>query len=196
MGQWTSRRCQSCGRQKNAGPGCLTRQMAAVSDRELAQNGIDARETARLQLSLLLGSFVGAPMPEEPTKSFLPSGNVMSRPLARLAPSLAWKPSTRIRYRGQRILVPAAAKQRVRRAALDHPALDLPSASFTSMWIQECGLIHSIFVDRATQLDRALGVEFGRKRVVRNHGTAAAAKERGPRNNAEQFASHRIHLPT
>ncbi len=31
--------------------------------------------------------------PDEPRKIFFPSGNVMSRPLARCDPSLAWKPS-------------------------------------------------------------------------------------------------------
>ena len=30
--------------------------------------------------------------------------------------------------------------------ALDHPLVVLPSAFLTSMWIHECGLIHSIFV--------------------------------------------------
>ena len=35
-------------------------------------------------------------MPDEPTNSFLPSGKVMSRPLARFEPSFAWKPSTTI----------------------------------------------------------------------------------------------------
>ena len=38
----------------------------------------------------------GAPVPDEPTDSFLPSGKVMSRPFARFAPSFAWKPSTMI----------------------------------------------------------------------------------------------------
>src|SRR5688572_28714394 len=38
----------------------------------------------------------GAPVPDDPTNSFLPSGKVISRPLARIDPSLAWKPSTEI----------------------------------------------------------------------------------------------------
>src|SRR5262245_56122270 len=35
----------------------------------------------------------GAPVPEEPTKNFCPSGRVMSLALAVVEPSLAWKPS-------------------------------------------------------------------------------------------------------
>ena len=35
-------------------------------------------------------SSYGAPVPDEPRNSFLPSGRVMSRPLARMDPSFDW----------------------------------------------------------------------------------------------------------
>src|SRR5262245_19359170 len=100
----------------------------------------------------------GAPVPDEPMKSFLPSGNVMSRPLARFAPSLAWKPSTRIS-------VPSVSEflfQPRRSNAFGAPPSTIQrstfpvAGSFTSMWIQECGLIHSIF----TTVPRSLTGRF------------------------------------
>src|SRR5204863_10024080 len=86
----------------------------------------------------------GAPVPDEPTNSFLPSGKVMSRPFARNAPSFAWKPSTRIS-------VPGGSELRFqprRMRAFGAPpstihSVTVPSGFFTSMWIHECGLIHS-----------------------------------------------------
>src|ERR1700681_4656818 len=71
----------------------------------------------------------------------------MSRPLARIAPSLAWSPSTVITVpaRSDCLLKPR------RSSALGAPASTiqlstLPSGFLMSMWIHACGLIHSIDV--------------------------------------------------
>ena len=62
-------------------------------DRDVVARNLEPHQ--RLQISCFyfsvasLPSF-GAPVPDEPTNSFLPSGNVMSRPLALAAPSFAW----------------------------------------------------------------------------------------------------------
>src|SRR5262245_21198905 len=93
------------------------------------------------------GGSSGAPIPDEPTNSFLPSSNVMSRPLARNEPSFAWKPCTLI-------LVPAGSELRFqprRSSAFGAPPSTIhfwtsPDGVVTSMWIHECGLIQSIFV--------------------------------------------------
>src|SRR5688500_5074664 len=76
----------------------------------------------------------GAPVPDEPTNSFLPSGNVMSRPLARFEPSLAWKPSTMISvpsgsdflFQPRRSRAFGAPPSTIQRSTL-------PSSRFTSM---------------------------------------------------------------
>src|SRR5688572_25246764 len=107
---------------------------------------IERDERVRAYFSVTSRPSFGAPVPDEPTNSFLPSGKVMSRPLARAAPSLAWKPSTRIS-------VPAGSESRFqprRIKAFGAPpstiqVVTVPSAFLTSMWIHECGLIHSIF---------------------------------------------------
>src|SRR5882672_980550 len=86
----------------------------------------------------------GAPVPDEPTNSFFPSGKVMSRPLARSEPSFAWKPSTMI-------LMPTGSEfllQPRRISAFGAPPSTahrstFPSGPVASMWIQECGLVHS-----------------------------------------------------
>src|SRR5688572_28464336 len=106
----------------------------------------------------LSGRSSGAPVPDEPTNNFLPSGNVMSRPLARFAPSLAWKPSTRIS-------VPSVSDflfQPRRSNAFGEPPSTIQRStlpvcgSFTSMLIQYFGLIYSIF----TTVPRSLTGRF------------------------------------
>src|SRR6267378_138298 len=87
----------------------------------------------------------GAPVPDEPTNSFVPSGKVMSRPFARGEPSFAWKPSTVISMPGGSEFL----FQPRRSSAFGAPPSTaqrstFPSGPFTSMWIQECGLLHSI----------------------------------------------------
>src|SRR5688572_22754096 len=97
----------------------------------------------------------------------------------------------------ERVLVPPAAEERVRRAALDHPLLGLAVGGLDvdvdpGVRVDPLHLGH-----RAPQLHRPLGIELGGKRVVRNHGHRGCRHNKGgPRNNAEQFASHRFCLPT
>src|SRR5688572_278143 len=95
----------------------------------------------------------------------------------------------------QRVLVPAAAQERVRRAALDHPLLDLAVGSL-DVDVDPGVRIDPLHLrDGAPQLYRLLRVEFSRKRVVRNHRHCGNGhRERDPRHNAKQSASHRIHL--
>ena len=45
----------------------------------------------------------------------------------------------------------------------------VPSSVFTSMWIQTWGIDPLDSRDRAAELDRPVGVEFGRKCVMRRH---------------------------
>src|SRR6266853_134137 len=75
----------------------------------------------------------GAPVPADPTNNFLPSLNVISRPFARFAPSLAWYPSIRISVPGSS----DALVQPRRRRAFGAPAstsqlVTVPSVPFTS----------------------------------------------------------------
>src|SRR5262245_51407969 len=120
-----------------------TPQNSKATPRPVTGQGVALFES-RKRLSYFSGLSSGAPVPDEPTKSFLPSGNVMSRPLARLAPSLAWKPSTRIS-------VPSVNEflfQPRRSSAFGAPPSTIQRStfpvegSFTSIWIHEWGLIH------------------------------------------------------
>src|SRR5690606_4340760 len=84
---------------------------------------------------------------DDPTNSFVPSGNVMSRPLARNAPSLAWNPCTTISVPGGSDLLVQPRRNRAFGAppSIIHFSTS-PDSVVTSRWIHECGLIQSIFV--------------------------------------------------
>src|SRR6185503_143624 len=100
----------------------------------------------------------------------------MSRPLARIAPSLAWKPSTRISVPGRSEFL----FQPRRRSAFGAPPSTIhcsvfPSGVLTSMWIQECGLIHSIFVTTPRSLTGFFASNSAANEWGAITGTAAAA---------------------
>src|SRR5262245_47581276 len=84
-----------------------------------------------------------SPSPDEPTNKFRPSVNVMMLPLALLAPSFAWNPSTRISVpAGNEFLVQPRRSSALGAAASIIQLVSLPSSPLTSMWIQAWGLIH------------------------------------------------------
>src|SRR3954466_15246185 len=119
------------------------------------------------------GRSSGAPIPDEPTNSLRPSGKGMSRPLPRSAPSLAWNPSPEIS-------VPAGSEflfQPRRSNALGAPPSTIhfstvPSSFFTSMWIHECGLIHSILVTVPFNVTGFLASNSAAKEWCASAGTA------------------------
>ena len=99
-----------------------------------------------------------------------PSGNVMSRPLARNERSLAWKPSTCT-------LVPAGTELRFQpwrisafgRAAFDRPLLFLAGLG-RDLDVQPRMRVAELHLrDDAIELDRSIDIELGRKRMMRDH---------------------------
>src|SRR5580658_7662858 len=82
------------------GPGCTGGNCALASQPKVRAKALQIRMRldedwiARMgNRSFYLASGGGPSGPDDPKKTFFPPGNVMSRPLARCDPSLAWKPS-------------------------------------------------------------------------------------------------------
>ena len=63
---------------------------AVRGPRKSGANQEDAEPSRDLDVQFALLASNGAPVPDDPRKSFRPSGSVMSRPLARFDRSLAW----------------------------------------------------------------------------------------------------------
>ena len=119
---WPGRRRRRARRRRPA------RRGPAISDLDCASDTSQSSDVRSRRLLLLRESrpSAGAPVPVEPMNSFFPSGSVTSRPFARFDPSLARKPwTTTVVPASDGLPVPAAPEERVRRAALDHPADDL-----------------------------------------------------------------------
>jgi hypothetical protein len=124
----------------------------------------------------------GAPVPDEPMNSVRPSGKVMSRPLARIRPSFA-------RYPDTTITVPTLIESRampLRCSVFGVPPSTIqislfPSAALFSMWIQACGLIHSIFVTGPRSVTGALASNSAEKAWWARTGTVAATAMMAPR---------------
>ena len=116
------------------------------------------------------GAAPGSPA-DEPTNSFFPSVNVMMLPLARLAPSFAWKPSTQYFGAGQqRLFRPAAAEQRVGSRGFDHPARHLAVVAFDVDVDPGVRIDPFHLRDRSLELDRLVRIKFRGECVVGPHG--------------------------
>src|SRR5690349_15652887 len=104
-------------------------------------------KTKDLRLYCPSGASLGAPVPDEPRNSRLPSARIRSAPLARLAPFFARYPSTVISVPGSSDCLVNPRRTSVFGVPLSiiHSVV-VPSAFFTLIWIQECGLIHSILI--------------------------------------------------
>src|SRR5712691_40089 len=93
---------------------------------------------------------------------------------------------------GQRVLAPAAADQRVRRATFDRPPLHLPVRA-RDVDVDpgvRVGPLH--FEDRAVDLDGLVRVELGRERVVSDGRGGRSNEQRGTGDDGEQFRTHRV----
>ena len=103
--------------------------------------GNDDWSTRRVRRRYCSGRSSGAPMPEEPMNSCVPSGNVTSRAFARCEPSFAMNPCTTT-------FVPGGSELRFqprRSSALGAPpstahSSTVPSGFVTLMCSHECGL--------------------------------------------------------
>src|SRR6185436_6807221 len=112
----------------------------------------------------------------------LPSGSVMSRPLARNVRSFAWKPSTWT-------MVPAGTELRFqpcRISAFGAPPSTAhccfsPVAVVTSMCSHECGLLNSIFVTTPSSLIGRLMSHSAANEWCATTGAATAASKPPPR---------------
>src|SRR6185436_5516330 len=112
----------------------------------------------------------------------LPSGSVMSRPLARNVRSFAWKPSTCT-------FVPAGTELRFqpwRISAFGAPPSTAhccfsPVAVVTSMCSHECGLLNSIFVTTPSSLIGRLMSNSAANEWCATTGAATAASKPPPR---------------
>src|SRR5262249_33211255 len=91
---------------------------------------------------------------------------------------------------GQRVLVPAAADEGVRRAAFDRPTLYLAVGALHFDVDPGVRVAPLHLDDRALYRDGLVRVELGRERVVRENRCRSRNEQHGAGDDVERFRTH------